>query len=64
MERKMVSAEDSRAIAADMDNPPFTTLTTFEQMEIRKMYGYEILTYVDYLFVRERYLERQKENLG
>jgi len=47
-----------------MDNPPFTTLTIFEQMEIRKMYGYEILTYVDYLFVRERYLERQKENLG
>lgn len=57
----MVKAKDSRAMAADMQGPPFTDLPIKWQYEIRNMYGYEMLTYEDFLLILGRYLKKMRE---
>lgn len=59
--RQIVKAKDSRAMAADMDKPPFTDLPIKDQFEIRNMYGYEMVTYEDFLRILERYMKKMKQ---
>jgi len=60
--RKFMKAYDSRAIANDMSQPPFTMLRLEDQMKLRNMCGIEIMTLDEYLVERDKLVNQQKES--
>jgi hypothetical protein len=60
--RKIMKAIDSRAIAMDMSQPPFTMLRLEYQSMLRDMCGCEIMTLDQYLIERDKLVNQQKES--
>ncbi|HPR74338.1 MAG TPA: hypothetical protein PLX41_11835 [Bacteroidales bacterium] len=57
---KIMQAYDSRAIAKDMNQSPFTELPIKDQMALRKMCYREIMTLEDYMRERNKLIEKSK----
>jgi hypothetical protein len=57
-----MKAYDSRAIAMDMSQPPFTMLGLEDQFKLRDMCGCEIMTLDQYLIERDKLINQQKES--
>ena len=62
MPRKIMKAFDSRAIAKDVNQPPFTELPFEDQMSIRRLFGMEIMTFNEYLLVRDHLINQRKDS--
>lgn len=60
--RKIMTAYDSRAIARDINQPPFTELTFKDQLSIRRMFGKEIMTFDEYLIERDRLINQREDS--
>jgi hypothetical protein len=60
--RKIMKAIDSRAIAKDMNQPPFKLLRHEDQDNLRDMCGCEIMTLDQYLIERDKLVNQQKES--
>lgn len=56
--RKIMTPYDSRAIAKDINQPPFTKLPFEAQMSIRHMFGKEIMTMDEYLIERDKMVKK------
>jgi hypothetical protein len=56
--RKIMTAYDSRAIARDINQPPFTDLPFEDKMSIRNMFGEEIVTFDEYLIERNKLIRK------
>lgn len=61
-DRKLITAFDSRAIAKDINQPPFTELLFEDKMSIRRMFGFEITTFEQYLIERNKLVNKMKES--
>ena len=61
--RKIMQAYDSRAIAMDMNESPFTGLPIEDQLSLRNMCGREIMTLDDYLRERNKLIEKSKSQI-
>jgi hypothetical protein len=54
--------DDSRAIAADMQKPPYKDLTFGQRRQIVDMcYNHKIITFDQYIFQRDRLLKKSKD---
>lgn len=56
-----MKADDSRAIAKDINQPPFTKLPFEDQRSIRNMFGNEIMTFIQYLIERDKLINQKKD---
>jgi len=57
---KPMKADDSRAIARDINQPPFTDLPFEDQSSIRRMFGNEIITFDEYLIERDKLISKRE----
>ena len=55
---KIMTAYDSRAIAKDINQPPFTELPFEDQSSIRRMFSKEIMTLDEYLIERDKLVKK------
>jgi hypothetical protein len=62
--RKIMKAYDSRAIAKDINQPPFTELPFEDKMSIRCMFGKEIMTFDQYLIERDNLISKRESQTG
>jgi len=56
--RKIMTPYDSRAIAKDINQPPFSDLPYEAQRSVRHMFGNEIVTFEEYLIERDKLLKK------
>lgn len=62
LKRKIMTPFDSRAIAKDINQPPFTELPFEDKMSIRHLFGKEIMTFEEYLIERDKLINQRKDS--